>query len=386
MQVYQQKGTTKYTAVYRDENGRRIRKATGTSNTTEAEALAKKWEAEASESAARMAEQTKALESKARMEEFLAEYLGKKNLPKSPIPFADAMLTYAKHQKRKNLNSFQKSTRFRLETLTKHFGERMAGDIDKAAIRKYISDRVDAGVAPATAKREVNVLLAILNMAYEDGLLDAKPIAPRMAKMESRKKWLTVEQEEQLCRCASKRARKHLVPLIKLAIDTGGRRGELLGLDWKYVDLGNERLTFANDPELGIRTKNGSSRTVRVNARAIAILISLGPKESGPVFAIKGKPIGDIKHGFRSACEKAGLADFRFHDLRHTTASRLIQGGVSLFAVADFLGHKDVTMTKDYSHLADDYQAEIVKVFNQRDKADCHSSVITLADHNRSAA
>lgn len=110
-------------------------------------------------------------------------------------------------------------------------------------------------------------------------------------------------------------AAPHLKPLILFAADTGGRRSELFRLDWRYVDLDQQRVTFVD-------TKNGEDRTVRLCERAVRTLAGLGPKESGPVFTYKGRPIGDIKHAFDTARNKAQIEDFRFGAGRRTALQR----------------------------------------------------------------
>lgn len=145
--------------------------------------------------------------------------------------------------------------------------------------------------------------------------------------------------------------------MIALAIDTGGRRSELLKLDWRQVDLKGGRITF-------LQTKNGEDRTVRLTDRAIRVLTEIGPCDQGPVFTYAGKPIKDVKHSFGRARRKAGIADLRFHDLRHTFASRLVQQGVSLYEVMHLTGHKSMAMVQRYAHLAPDFQRGAIDKLN----------------------
>ncbi len=91
----------------------------------------------------------------------------------------------------------------------------------------------------------------------------------------------------------------------------------------------------------------------------------LGPKDSGPVFTFHGKPIKSIKRSFGTACQKAGIEDFRFHDLRHTFASRLVQAGVPLYEVMNLTGHKSLEMVQRYAHLAPDFQARAISALDQ---------------------
>ena len=93
-------------------------------------------------------------------------------------------------------------------------------------------------------------------------------------------------------------------------------------------------------------------------------MLDIGPKETGLVFTYKGKAIQRVKRSFDRAREMAGLADVRFHDLRHTFASRLVQGGVPLYDVMHLTGHKSLEMVQRYAHLAPDYQERAMGVLN----------------------
>ena len=150
----------------------------------------------------------------------------------------------------------------------------------------------------------------------------------------------------------------HLRVLIAFALDTGGRRSELLNLDWRYVDLAHGRIVF-------VETKNGEDRSIRLSDRALNILLALDPKESGPVFTYRGKAIKDVKTAYDKARKKAGLEDVRFHDLRHTFASRLVQQGLPLYEVMHMTGHKSMVMVQRYSHLGPEFQERAIVALNR---------------------
>lgn len=95
-------------------------------------------------------------------------------------------------------------------------------------------------------------------------------------------------------------------------------------------------------------------------------MLDLGPKDTGLVFTYKGKAIKGYKTAFDKAREKAGIEDFRFHDLRHTFASRLVQGGVPLYNVMHLTGHKSLEMVQSYAHLAPEFQEAAIAVLDQR--------------------
>ena len=143
--------------------------------------------------------------------------------------------------------------------------------------------------------------------------------------------------------------------VVVAAIHTGARQGELLALTWDDVDLDRGQVEFR-------MTKNGESRVVRLSETVRALLRELPSRfHGGHVFRNHGgKPIhrDGLTWSFRRAVRLACLQGFRFHDLRHSAASFLVQAGVSLNTVREILGHRSLAMTLRYAHLAPDHQAE----------------------------
>ena len=98
------------------------------------------------------------------------------------------------------------------------------------------------------------------------------------------------------------------------------------------------------------------------------MLQELGPQLSGPVFTWKGKAMHDCRSAFDRARSAAGLKDFRFHDLRHTFASRLVQNGVSIYEVMHLTGHKSLAMVQRYAHLAPDFQKTAIAALDRHNE------------------
>jgi integrase len=278
----------------------------------------------------------------------LAEHFGKA----PEVPFPEALLRYAKVQKRDHPRTFMRSTRYRLKHLQERFGKFNISEITLKVVRDYMDERLET-VNLATAQKDVSILRAILNLAFREGHLERQPRFPRFKSVKGRDRWLTREEENRLLAHAS----RHLAPILRFAVDTGGRLSEILRLDWREVDLKGGRVRF-------VETKNGEDRTVRLCRRALGTLSGLGPKDSGPVFLFRGKPMQSVKTAFDKARLKAGLPDVRFHDLRHTFASRLVQGGVPLYDVMHLTGHKSLQMVQRYAHLAPDYQERAIRALD----------------------
>ncbi len=326
MRIYQLKNSTKWWVDWTDQKGRRHRKSTGTNDKKLAEALAAKWT----------------------QESFLEQHFGV--IPE--VPFTEALLRYGQERQRDNPVSYKRKDKYQLQRLLDRFGGLNLSDITHAFMREWVNELLER-MKPATALRELTTLKAILNKAHREELLAQVPAFPRIKVEPGRCRWLTVEEEKRLLMAA----KPHLRALITFAVDTGGRKSELLKLDWQNVDLDRGFVTFR-------KTKNGEDRSVRLTDRAKQVLTDLNPQESGSVFTYRGQAIKDIKTSFDRARLRAEVEDFRFHDLRHTFASRLVQQGVSLYEVMHLTGHKSFEMVQRYAHLAPDFQEQAIRALN----------------------
>jgi integrase len=273
---------------------------------------------------------------------------------KPDLAFSEILLRYAQALKRNNPSDFMAKNRYRIKFLAERFRDFNVSDFTFRAVQEFIDERLES-VSSGMALKDVAYIKAAINKARREELTDFVPNFPRIKASRPRNRWLTFEEEERLINAAA----SHLKPIIRFAVDTGGRRSELLKLDWRYVDFKNRRVTF-------VQTKNGEDRTVRLCERAYETLEALGPKDSGPVFTYGDKAITGFKSSFDTARSKAGIEDFRFHDLRHTFASRLVQGGVPLYDVMHLTGHKTLEMVQRYAHLAPEFQEAAIAVLDQR--------------------
>lgn len=326
MRLYKRESSSKWWASWTDQNGRRYRKSTGTDDKQLAQTLAAKWQ----------------------QESFLEKHFGV--IP--DVPFREALLRYGTERKRENPVSYEASGKSRLQALLNRFGDLNLTDITHAVMREWVDERL-AKVKPSSAQRDLSTLRAILNKAFREDLLAVVPPFPRIKKEPGRCRWLTIEEEQRLLSVAP----PHLHAIIGFAVDTGGRRSELLTLDWRNVNLERGFITF-------VKTKNGEDRSVRLTDRAQRVLSELGPQDSGPVFTYHGRQIKEVSNAFQRARSRVGLEDVRFHDLRHTFASRLVQQGVSLYEVMHLTGHKSFDMVQRYAHLAPDFQERAIAALN----------------------
>jgi integrase len=250
--------------------------------------------------------------------------------------------------------------------------------------------RLNEGRNPVTVVRDLYTLSSVLRRAVKAGELTENPVRrvdkPRVDRR-GKVRFLDQAEETRLrqalkARDEEMRSRRniannqrqtqhermlppmthfgdHLTPAVLLSMNTGLRRGEVVKLRWGSVDFNRQLLTVE-----GPNAKNRQTRHVALNEEAVSVL-RLWREQSGT-----GARVFGVTIGFQSAWEKvlkrARISKFRWHDLRHHFASRLVQKGVPLNTVRDLLGHGSVGMSLRYAHLAPDQRREAVAKLNEK--------------------
>lgn len=212
-----------------------------------------------------------------------------------------------------------------------------------ASIAAYRDQRLAVAKA-GTVRRELATLRHALDIARKEWGVAIQFNAARLVSLpianDARDRRLNPGDMERLLLAAKVTRNANVEPIILLAIETGLRRGEILGLDWQYINIAKRT---AHIPH----TKTGVARTIPLTDGAIAILLSL-ERQHGKVFTLTA-------NAFRQAWERlrdrAGLSDLRFHDLRHEAISRFCELGLSIPEVATISGHRDPRMLLRYSHI-----------------------------------
>ncbi len=222
----------------------------------------------------------------------------------------------------------------------------------------YQSKRLAAGVSNSTVNREVAVLQNMLNMAASWQRIKVNAIrgVKKLKEPPGRLRFLSLEEIQKLLACCPPPPHP-LRDMVMVALTTGMRRGEILGLRWDYIRLDNRLIILPV-------TKNNTVRVLPINDTLHSLLLEM-PDKTGYFFGNgNGGHVENIKHSFTSACRRAGITDFRFHDLRHTYASYLTMRGVYIRALQELLGHKTLAMTQRYSHLAPEQLQNAVKLLD----------------------
>jgi integrase len=253
--------------------------------------------------------------------------------------FAVDYLEYSKANKR----SWRRDA-VTLKQLTPFFGTRRLKEITPWLVERYKVHR-KAQIKPASVNLELACLKHMFTMAMTWGKAERNPVKQvRLLRLSNQvERILSAEEEQRLLGCSSDRLR----PLITLALNTGMRLGEIVRLDWERIDWQRGVIRL-------VETKNGRGRAIPMNATVRAALQPLRGDgiPSGPVFGAERTVAAWQRHDFDRARAAAELADVRFHDLRHTFATRLVLSGVDLATVAKLLGHSTVMMTMRYAHPA----------------------------------
>ena len=239
------------------------------------------------------------------------------------------------------------------------FGEKHLRDIKPMMIERFKRERLATPTmhdkperpkprSPASVNRDLACLSKILSMAFDNELIDSNPMRRvRLLKENgSRERFITVDEEVKLFAKLTGR-RDHIRSVVTVALNTGMRRGEILDLQWEHVNFIARTIFIA-------RSKTGKTRTIPMNDIVFEELKTL-KQDAGTrdfVFSVSktGVNIDSIKTGWRNACAAAGLVDLRFHDTRHTFATRLRANGVHEWDIRDLLGHTTTRMTSVYTH------------------------------------
>ncbi|WP_443690688.1 phage integrase [Pseudomonas sp.] len=152
----------------------------------------------------------------------------------------------------------------------------------------------------------------------------------------------------------------HLKPMVLVSLNTGMRRGEVFSLTWSMVNFESKTITVGGDT-----TKTSETRHIPMNAEVFATLKAWKEQSGTSPFVFPGLEGGrmeDVKSAWMAMLKEACVISFRWHDMRHDFASRLVMAGVPLNTVRDLLGHTDIKMTLRYAHLAPDVKAAAVEL------------------------
>lgn len=238
-----------------------------------------------------------------------------------------------------------------------------------AAARDKLESQTTRRGTPRSAGH-TNRLLATLSHALtvavrEWDWLDSNPMrkVQKLSEPQGRIRFLSDDERGRLLAACKQSPARWLHPMVMLALATGMREGEILGLTWDRLDLEAGRIRLDN-------TKNKERRGVSIEPHTLAMLREYARVRvlgSPLVFSREDQPRPvHLRGPWAAVVKAAGLEDFRFHDLRHTAASYLAMSGASPGEIAAVLGHKTLAMVKRYAHLSDAHTAGVVAKLGER--------------------
>jgi integrase len=301
----------------------------------------------------------------------------------------------------------------RIKNCFSHFMEKPITEITPWLVEKYRTNRKNEGISKATINRDVGALKAVISKAVEWRVCVENPIAnvrPQKTDRQGIVRYLTDGEERRLLQALDEREEQirhvrtsgniwrlargyeslpslsdgfadQLKPMVLLSRETGLRRGELFQLCWRNVNFETGRITVE-----GRTSKGGNTLHVPLNQQARNVLLTWRAQTQNPADSLvfpgrDGKSIRcDVRRSWKALLKDADITNFRWHDLRHDFASRLVMAGVDLNIVRELLGHRDIKMTLRYAHLAPHATAQAVARLDKlRQAVPQNANVIALS-------
>ncbi len=287
------------------------------------------------------------------------EYMEALGCSGASLTLADAAKEYLNQWSGKDTSNQKQRIQFWVQAL----GTQKLTDITTRMIKDQLLVLEKKNSAPATINRYKAVLSSLMHFALEHEYILSNPAAKIPDKTLNNKveRYLSDSERNALLGACKASSWDKLYLLVLMAMTTGMRKSELINLRWTDVDFGRN-VAMLKD------TKNGSSRHVPIPSLTMQELKGFRQIGSGLIFPseqIPTKPF-EFRKQWENALERAGIQNFRWHDLRHTTASYLIMNGASLHDVGKILGHKCLQTADRYSHLSVEHTSQISETVMNR--------------------
>jgi len=317
----------------------------------------------------------------------------KRKLPvNEPVSFEKFLIHEYESWRKASRKSAQDDLQRLKVNFLEEFGECLLGDISPVAVEKWRTKRINQGIKVATVNRDIVILRSALAKAVEWGFIPEHPLLklkPFKTDSIAKIRYLTKEEEASLKIALVARDKRmkqarlrgnewrndrdydslpnlnefvfadYLSPMVLVTLNTGLRRAELLNLKWENINFERAILTVRGDT-----AKSGRTRYIPLNAVALKALKDWKKSNSseGLIFSNKktGEAFGHVKRSWGNIKKAAKIKSFRWHDMRHHFASKLVMAGADLNSVRELLGHSDIKMTLRYAHLAPEHKAKVV--------------------------
>lgn len=243
--------------------------------------------------------------------------------------------------------------------LDSHLSGVSLAEIDRALVDRITQARKRSGVSNATINRMLALLRSVLRAAMNDWeWLDKAPKVRLLPESQGRVRFLTVDELARLFAALP----AHLKPMVAFSILTGARQRNVRELKWSQIDL-ERRIAWIHPDEAKAR----KGIPLPLTEEAVSILQSLLGKHAEFVFTYRGKPVRYVHNtGWRMALKRAGIENFRWHDLRHTWATLHAQAGTPMHVLRELGGWASETMVRRYAHFTPGHLAGYVNAFGSR--------------------
>ena len=247
-----------------------------------------------------------------------------------------------------------KSDYYRLKKLDSFFINKQLKGITPMSIEKFRSGRLNAGNSKSTTNRYLALLKKMFNLAIQEGCLEKNPVQKVKFFSEeetSKERIISIEEEKRLL----SESCDHLRLAIIVALNTGMRKTEILNLKWKNVDLSSKTIKVE-------KTKSGKIRFIPINEFLLSKLEREHGEKCKRTNVIR---LISIRTAFENARERSDLEGLRFHDFRHTFATRLVRKGVDVETIRSILGHSTISVTQRYMHSNSAQKKAAVDLLNE---------------------
>lgn len=219
----------------------------------------------------------------------------------------------------------------------------------------------DRGVIPITVNKYLNILSKMYTLGVNEKLLEENPLTHVGRALDKNyviRYLKSEENEEERMYRAIKKVAPYIEDMVTCALQTAMRKGEVLPLTWFQIDFNYKIIKV-------LESKSGKGRDIPISDKLLKILKSI-PRTSEYVFPnpATGRPYTDIKHSWTTVMKEAGIKNFRFHDLRHTAITRMVEKGIPLPVVKEIAGHSKIETTMRYTHVSSRQKLEAIEVLN----------------------
>ena len=274
------------------------------------------------------------------------------------VPLSKIIFLFEEHNK--NNNKDQLHYKSKINSIYDFFGKsKNVIEIKKSDVEEYRRKLLDDGLSNSTVNKYICVLRKSFNLAIQDDLIAKNPCGGVKKLKENNEllRYLSKDEEKLLF----EQLAEHLKPIVICALQTGLRRSNILNLRWEQLDFDFRFIEIEKQ-----ENKGHKSIKIPMSDKLYETFKEIGIKNTGYVFLNPetNKPYNTIRKGFLEACNRAGIKNFRFHDLRHTVATRLVSAGVDIKTIQEILAHSSITTTQRYLHTKTESKINAIKLLN----------------------